>query len=299
VKNITVLALGGNAISADSHKEEGRNILKTLHGVEILIRAGPLVITHGNGPQVGRLFEKLGLPLWLCTAQTQGEIGTLIQQNLTRYLERQNIRQEIITILTHVLIDPADESLAKPTKPIGGFYTEKEAEKLRKRERYRMSKDPAGRGWRQVVPSPKPLGIIEMTTIIERLKHDFIVIAGGGGGIPVFQSTDGVVPIEAVIDKDYTSSLIAAKTGAERLILLTNEDFVKLNFREHNEQNLTRLSLEKAKKLLKEGQFKTGMRTKVDAAVDFLECGGGEALIGPVFRLKEVLEGAVGTVVTA
>ena len=299
MKNITVLALGGNAISADSHKEEGRNILKTLHGVEILIRAGPLVITHGNGPQVGRLFEKLGLPLWLCTAQTQGEIGTLIQQNLTRYLERQNIRQEIITILTHVLIDPADESLAKPTKPIGGFYTEKEAEKLRKRERYRMSKDPAGRGWRQVVPSPKPLGIIEMTTIIERLKHDFIVIAGGGGGIPVFQSTDGVVPIEAVIDKDYTSSLIAAKTGAERLILLTNEDFVKLNFREHNEQNLTRLSLEKAKKLLKEGQFKTGMRTKVDAAVDFLECGGGEALIGPVFRLKEVLEGAVGTVVTA
>jgi len=297
MKNITVLAIGGNAIDGDSHKEEGRNILKTLNGIEEPIRAGPLVITHGNGPQVGRLVEQTGLPLWLCTAQTQGEIGTLILQNLNRYLERYKISKKIVVVQTHVLINPMDPSLRRPSKPIGSFFDKKEAEKLMKKG-YRMKKDLVkDETWRRMVPSPEPTGIIEMEAIELLLEKDYIVIAGGGGGVPVYKSPDGLVPIEAIVDKDYTSSLMGISLKAERLILLTNIDAVKINFLKEGECALRIPSIKDVKLFLEKGHFKTGMETKVRAAINFLENGGSEAIIANIFDLKKALSNQSGTLI--
>ncbi|MCF7835588.1 MAG: carbamate kinase [Candidatus Marinimicrobia bacterium] len=297
MENITVLALGGNAIDSDSHKEEGRNILKTLNGIEELVRAGPLVITHGNGPQVGRLVEQTGLPLWLCAAQTQGEIGTLIFQNLKRYLSRHKIKKPMVVLQTHSLINPQDPSLRKPSKPIGVFLNKTEAKKLMKKG-YRMERDPSKKTlWRRIVPSPAPIDIVEKEAIKILLK-EYIVITGGGGGVPVYESADGYVPVEAIIDKDYTSSLIATEIGASKIILLTNVEGVKLNFQEPNEFLVKTLSKKDAENFIKKGCFKTGMKSKVEAGVIFLENGGTEVTIAHTFKLKEVLSDTTGTKIT-
>jgi carbamate kinase len=308
MKKLAVLALGGNALeipkserqrNQDFINEEGQNILRTLQGIEILIRAGPLIITHGNGPQVGRILDKQNLPLWLCTAQTQGELGILIQQALVKYLKRHRIKHRVISTLTQVLIDAGDKAFRNPTKPIGHFYSETKAKRLSRKSGYGFREDLAGRGWRRLVPSPKPLEVVELELIKFLLAQKVIVIAGGGGGVPVYLTKDGLIPVEAVIDKDFTSALIASELSAEMLIILTNIKKVKLSFGKPDEKSLDKLTVTEAEHWLKQAQFGTGsMQPKIEAGISFLKNGGNKVLITHVFQLKQALQGRTGTVIT-
>lgn len=303
MKNLTVLAIGGNAISADSHEQEDKNILKTFRGIEELIRRGPLVITHGNGPQVGRLLAKLKLPLWLHTGQTQGEISSLLQLNLRKYLKAHDIEKPIVSLMSHVLVDPKDTSFVKPVKPVGVAFNKSTAQKLKK-QGLTVEQDARNPDfYRRLVPSPKPIDVIEIEAIKILLEQGCIVITGGGGGIPIQKTPAGPIPVEAVVDKDYTSSIIASRLKAETLIFLTNIEYAMISFGTGDQRPLENSDLQTAKNL--SATFKTGMKTKIDASIDFLENRGllrgqknRKVLIGNVFKLREMLDGKSGTLLT-
>lgn len=299
MKDLTILAIGGNAIDADSYKEEGRNILRTINGIEKLIQKGPLIITHGNGPQVGKELESTKDPLDICTAKTQGSIGSLIALNLRKHLEKNNIEKPVLCITTHVVVDKNDKTLQNPSKPIGEFIVQKkEAIKLMNRG-YKIEKDSAGRGWRHVVASPHPVALVEEVEIIDLLlKKGCVVIIGGGGGIPTYRSKGRFVRVKGVVDKDFTSSLVASKLKAKSLILLTEVEGVFFNFGKKNKQLIRNANLKDIEILMKNGHFKTGMDTKIKAAVDFLKKGGEKVFVGHVFKLKEILNGKMGTKIT-
>lgn len=287
-----VIALGGNALikpgQAGTIPEQLANLDASLVDVVELIGEGHRVaLTHGNGPQVGNIViraeeargKAYDLPLDVCVAQSQGELGYLIQRALRNALSRSGIARPVVTVLTQVLVDRQDPRMRSPSKPIGPFYTAAQADELRRRG-YALMED-AHRGYRRVVPSPVPLRVIEQEVIRQLFESGAIVIAAGGGGIPVALAEDGtLVGVEAVVDKDLTSSLLATALRADRLLDLTAVERVKLDFGTPRERDIERMTLDEARRYLAEGHFAPGsMGPKIEAAIAFLERGGREVII--------------------
>lgn len=306
---IALVALGGNALIKEDQRgtvdEQEANADEMCHNLMCLIERGyELVITHGNGPQVGQILLKNDLskdqvppmPLDVCVADSEGDMGYFIQTALLNQLRRLRMRKYVVTLITQVLVDKLDPAFENPTKPIGPFYTGEEARGHIENLGWKMVED-AGRGWRRVVPSPRPVKIIQRLMIYDMVKNGHIVIAAGGGGIPVGRRDNGDLEgIEAVIEKDFTSCRLAQHIEADLFVILTGVPQVSLNFGKPDEVRLNRLTVKEAKKHLSDGQFPPGsMGPKVEAAVTYLERTGGKALITSGEHLDEALAGNGGT----
>lgn len=303
-----VIALGGNAVlrpgQAGTIPEQLATLEESLRGVVELIGEGHLIaLTHGNGPQVGNILIRVeeargkayDLPLDVCVAQSQGEMGYLIQRTLQNALRRRGLARPVVTVLSQVLVDRADPRLGQPTKPIGPFYTAAQAEELRQKG-YVLMED-AHRGYRRVVPSPQPLRIVEQDIIAHLFESGTIVIAVGGGGIPVTLTEEGdLMGVEAVVDKDLASSLLAIALRADRLLDLTAVEKVKLHFGTPKERDISRMTLSEARRYLAEGHFAPGsMGPKIEAAIAFLERGGREVIITRPDVVVAAFRGHTGT----
>jgi len=312
-KPLVVIAVGGNSLIADaSHMtvlDQYQAAGQTSHHIARLVEAGyRVVVTHGNGPQVGFILLRSELaksvlhqvPLESCVADTQGAIGYQIEQTLANELRQRNLPGRIATLVTQVVVDAEDPAFCNPTKPIGPFYSEVEAHRHAEEDGWSVKED-AGRGWRRVVSSPKPLEIVELDSIRVLLDNEIIVIAVGGGGIPVMRKPSGDLEgCAAVIDKDAASCLLAQKLGADLFIISTAVDRVMLHFGKPNQQALDRVSASEMRRYLEEGHFAAGsMRPKVEAALDFLAAGGKEVIITQPHLLGEALAGRNGTHVVA
>jgi len=305
-----VVAIGGNSLIADEqHKtvpDQWNLTRETCEHVTRIVEAGhQVVITHGNGPQVGFILRRSELalhelhpvPLDSCGADTQGAIGYMIQLSLANELRRRAIARTAVSLVTLVEVDPASPELAHPSKPIGSFMDEATARARAALGGWAIAED-AGRGWRRVVPSPEPRAIVELAAIRRLLEAGFVVIAAGGGGIPVVRGADGDLRgIEAVIDKDLASSLLAAELGADQLVISTAVPEVCLDFGKPTQRPLDRLTLADARRYLVEGHFGRGsMAPKVEAACRFLERGGPRAVITCPDELEAAVEGRAGTI---
>ncbi len=306
-----VVALGGNAITRkeveDTIANQFANTRSSLHGLlELIRRDYKIAITHGNGPQVGNAILRVELargkapilPLGICVADTEGGMGYMIGQSLFNRLHRDNIRREVVTIITQIEVDQHDPELNNPTKYIGQFYTEQEAVLFQTERGWTMKED-SHRGWRRVVASPIPRRIIE-GNIIKRLVNDgVIVIAAGGGGIPVYVEKDGTLEgVDAVIDKDRASALLAHEIGAEILIILTGTDKVALNFGKPDQRLLDKLTVTQAEQYLRAGHFPAGsMGPKIEAAIEFIKMGGGRVIITSIEKASDAVFGNAGTVI--
>lgn len=302
-----VVALGGNAIlSKDpSAKAQQKALQKTAqHLVTLVKNDAQLIITHGNGPQVGNLLlqqqasdspENPALPLDTCVAMTQGSIGYWLQNELENELQKAAIEKNVAAIVTQAIVDSKDQAFENPSKPIGPFLTYEQAHGLMK-ETGTVYKEDAGRGWRKVVPSPKPLSIKEHYSIKTLVDNDVITICGGGGGIPV---TDTGVGVEAVIDKDFASATIAELLEADLLIILTGVDKIALNYGKENERWLDQVAVSELEGYIEEGHFAPGsMLPKVEAANQFVKAKtGNKAIITSLEKLADFPED-IGTVIT-
>lgn len=303
-----VIALGGNAIATtgkeDIH-EQFANTRKSLEGIVELIQEGyHLAITHGNGPQVGNALLRVertvadipGLPLGIIVADTEGGMGYMIEQSLQNRLHNLGIKRDIVTMVTQVIVDPDDPSIINPTKFIGPFYNKTQAENLAINFNWVIKED-SGRGYRRVVPSPKPLGIVNRRIIQQLVDQGVIVIAAGGGGIPVYIEIDGTYEgIDAVIDKDRASAVLAYDINAQTFLSLTNVDNVYINFNQPDQKKLEHITVSEAKKYLADGYFPPGnMGPKIEAAINFLERGGKEVIITSLDRAKQAILGNAGT----
>jgi carbamate kinase len=274
------------------------------HIASIVAEGHRVVVTHGNGPQVGFILMRSELakdvlhqvPLESCVADTQGAIGYQIQQTLENELKRRRIWKPVATVVTQVVVDKRDPAFKNPSKPIGPFYTKADAEHHRKVDGWAVRED-SGRGWRRVVASPKPLEIVEEFVIQHLLESDIIVVAVGGGGIPVLRERGGFLRgCAAVIDKDAASSMLASNLKADTFIISTGVDHVSVNFGKPNERPLRRITVAEAKKHLKDGQFGAGsMKPKIEAAIRFLEKGGRHVIITQPHLLEKALHGKAGT----
>jgi carbamate kinase len=311
MRKTAVIALGGNAITRqdieDTIANQFANTRHSLDGLIDLIREGyKIAITHGNGPQVGNAILRVELargkapilPLGICVADTEGGMGYMIGQSLFNRLRREQVGREVVTIITQVEVNPDDPELNNPSKFIGQFY-DAQAAHLFENERNWVMKEDSGRGWRRVVPSPIPKAIIEARIIKQLVDNGVIVIAAGGGGIPVYYEEDGTLEgIDAVIDKDRASALLAHEIGAEMLVILTGVNKVAINFGKANEKRLDRISLKEAKEYLKDGHFPPGsMGPKIEAAIEFLEQGGERVVISSIERAAEAVLGDAGTTI--
>jgi carbamate kinase len=291
----TVVALGGNALGRGTAAEQLNVLRGVCEAITPLVREGDVVVTHGNGPQVGNELlrqeraadEVPPLPLYLAVAQTQAEIGALIETELSAASGR-----PVACLLTHVHVDPDDPAFERPTKPIGPFYGAEEAQRLEREREWQLFED-AGRGFRRVVPSPAPLEIAELAAIRALLASGAIVVACGGGGIPVVSRNGRLKGVDAVIDKDRASALLARKLGAERLVVLTEVPAVYRRFRKSNQEEIRELSVAEAEKLLPE-LAEGSMRPKVESAIE-LARAGGETLITSFEALGDALAGRAGT----
>jgi carbamate kinase len=297
MKKLGVVAFGGNALITGKQKgtieEQEENAYKTCERLLVLIDQGgyDLVITHGNGPQVGNIMlanaagEKVygvpEMPLDICVAYSQGFIGYVIEQQLRNVLRENDIDRDIITIITQVLVNNDDPAFLNPVKPIGPFYTKEEADKSSKLTGNIFAEDPRGRGYRKVVASPRPLVIYNTKTIERIAREGQIVIAVGGGGIPAYYKTEYKLQgIDAVIDKDHASALLASQIGAYRFFILTDVPKVCLNFNTPQEKTISRMNIAQAKRYLAEGHFSEGsMAPKIRAAIYFVEHSGRDAII--------------------
>lgn len=306
---IAVVAFGGNALlRAEDRGTQDEQIARARQAArwlaEIVRREYRLVIVHGNGPQVGNILVQAEeastkIPpqtLDVAVAQTEGSIGFLLQQAMRNRLEALTLPSEVATLLTEVEVDPGDPAFKRPAKPIGPFFTRYRAETLSRDYGWTMRED-SGRGWRKVVPSPRPLHILNRAAIALLLEKVPVVIAAGGGGIPVVRGRDGQWRgIEAVIDKDHASALLAAELGAVLYIILTAVPMVALDFGKPTQREVSRMTAAEARVYLKEGQFPPGsMGPKMEAAIDFVERSGQEVLITDVDHLREGLDGTAGT----
>ncbi len=307
-----VIALGGNAISStgkeDIH-EQFANTRKSLEGIVELIKEGyHLALTHGNGPQVGNALMRVEktsqeipiLPLGVIVADTEGGMGYMIEQSLQNKLHRLGIKRDVVTLVTQVTVDPNDPSISRPSKFIGPFYTREQAELLSMTANW-MIKEDAGRGYRRVVPSPMPRRIINNRVIQQLVDQGVIVIAVGGGGIPVYVEVDGTFEgIDAVIDKDLASAVLANDIQADILMMLTDVEHVYLHFRTPRQKKLGELSLGEIKQYLHQGQFPAGsMGPKIQAAINFMEKGGKKVIITSLDRGMAAIKGRTGTIITA
>ncbi|MCA0453319.1 MAG: carbamate kinase [Chloroflexi bacterium] len=307
-KLITV-AIGGNSLITDPKKPDVPHqwdaVRETCeHIAEMIAQGWNVIITHGNGPQVGYILRrseiasKAGIhdvPLDLIVADTQGAIGYMLQQALDNSMRRLGINRTVLTVVTQVRVDPDDPAFQNPNKPIGSFMTEEEAHK-HEREGWNVMED-AGRGWRRVVASPKPLAIHEINAIRVLVNNDYVVIAGGGGGVPVVRNAHGELRgTYAVIDKDRASSLLAQTLRADLFIISTGVEKVALNFNKPNQQFLDQLTLAEAQRYMAEGHFAAGsMLPKIEAAIEFVKMGGPQAIITDPPNLARALRGETGT----
>ncbi len=309
---LAVVAIGGNSlIKSPEHQsvpDQWTAMTETCaHIAGMVARGWDIVITHGNGPQVGFILLRSELashvlhtvPLDLCGADTQGAIGYMAQVALDGAMTRLGLRRRTVTVVTRVVVDREDPAFQKPSKPIGPFYTQEQAERYRGERGWAVVED-AGRGWRRVVPSPRPLEIIETDAIKALLAAGFVVIGVGGGGIPVIRQNGALAGIEAVIDKDHASSLLARTIGADLLLISTAVDRVALNYKKPDERPLDRMTLEEARRHLAEGQFPPGsMGPKIEAAIAYLQAGGKEVLITSPEHIERALAGETGTRIVA
>jgi carbamate kinase len=306
-----VLAIGGNSLIKDKNHialswqyEAVQETSKYL--AELIAEGLNIVITHGNGPQVGFIYRRgeLGrhelplIPLDICGADTQGAIGYMIQKALLNEFRKRGITKKVTTVVTQTIVDRNDPSFEHPTKPIGSFMSEKEAFANKKELGWQVVED-AGRGFRRVVPSPIPKEIIELDVIRLLVESGYIVVATGGGGIPVIRNEQGDLEgVEAVIDKDLGSSLLARNLGADTFIILTAVDAVYLNFGKKNQKPISRATLPEIKQYMAEGHFKPGsMKPKIEAIIQFLEGGGRKAIITSPKNLLKTIKGENGTTI--
>lgn len=296
MKKLAVVALGGNALLMSGQKgtidDQEANAYATSEClVKLLKREYNIVITHGNGPQVGnimlansagnKMFGLPEMPLDICVAYSQGFIGYVIEQQLKNVLEVHDMERDIITITTQVLVNKDDPAFSNPTKPVGPYYTKEEADRMTRETGSTFAEDARGRGWRKVVASPTPLVILNKKTIEKIAREGQIVIAVGGGGIPVFKvAPNKLQGIDAVIDKDLASALLASQINADKFFILTDVPKVCINFNTPQEKSLDRMTIAEAKRYLAEGQFPDGsMGPKIRAAIHFVENSGKDTII--------------------
>lgn len=307
MKKKIVVALGGNAIlSTDASAEaQERALAETAEKLAVLVEQGnELIISHGNGPQVGNLLlqqaaadseKNPAMPLDTCVAMTQGSIGYWMQKAMRQALKDRGISKDVATVLTEVVVDVNDPAFENPTKPVGPFFTEEEVRSLSSEAVY---KEDSGRGWRKVVPSPKPVNITEAPIVEQLIKQGVITISTGGGGIPVVEKDGKVVGVEAVIDKDFASEKLAELVDADLFIILTGVDNVYINYNKPDQKKLEVVSTDELKQYISEDQFAPGsMLPKVEAAILFAEQSqkGGETVITSLENLSNVINENGGT----
>ena len=304
-----VIAIGGNALG-NNLPEQMAAVKETAKAIADLIEEGhEVVISHGNGPQVGMINLAMGelakadpdnpvAPLSVCVAMSQGYIGYDLQNALREELLNRGINKPVSSIITQMRVDPDDEAFKNPTKPIGRFMTREEADEMIRDRGYDVMED-AGRGYRRVVASPKPVEIVEIETVRSLINDGQVVIAAGGGGIPVYAQGNHLKGAAAVVDKDFGSSLLAREIDADWLIILTAVENVAVNYGKPNQENLSELTPEQAQVYIEEGQFAPGsMLPKVEAAVEFAQSGEGrQSLITLLEKARDGINGKTGTVI--
>ena len=305
-----VVAIGGNSLIKDSFHQSVRDqyiaAKETCDHLVSMVKDGwKLAVVHGNGPQVGFIMRRSELaahelhevPMDACGADTQGALGYALQQNFQNEFKRYGIKANAVTVVTQMEVDPGDPAFKKPSKPIGSFMDESKARERAEKDGWSIAED-AGRGWRRVVPSPRPLRIVEEAAIRSLLDDGFVVICAGGGGIPVRADSEGILEgLAAVIDKDLAAALLATRLGADLFVISTAVEKVALNYGKPDQKWLDRLSLAEAKRLLAEGKhFAAGsMAPKIQAVVEYLERGGKKALVTSPDALERAMEGRTGT----
>ena len=302
-----VLAVGGNALlrvgDNGTAEEQFKRARETAENIFPVFNEYKVVVTHGNGPQVGAILLQNEnsknivppMPLDVCGAMSQGEIGYFLGQSFHNVFDEKGMKKEIVTVLTRVLVDENDPAFKNPTKPIGPFYTEEEAKKLAKERGWTVIED-SGRGWRRVVPSPDPLEIIEKNIIRKIIDSGYVAIAVGGGGIPVIRKNGSLIGVEGVIDKDLASATLGKDIRADKLFILTSVDRVYLNFGTEQQRGIEEMNVSEAKKYMEEGHFRKGsMYPKILAAIRFLKSGGKSVLITSPEKVKDSMDGKSGT----
>jgi len=307
-----VVAFGGNAISPPNlvadYTTQFEYTYRSLGGiVELLKRGYNLAITHGNGPQVGTALRRVELasselpqvPLELLVADTQGSIGYMIEQSLQNRLLKEGMNRRVVTFISQVLVDENDPALSEPTKFVGRIYSKEEADQFIEKEGWIMKPFNNKDQWRRVVGSPKPLGIVNRTAMRELVQSGVIVIAGGGGGIPVYRYPEmGLRGLDAVIDKDLVAAILAHEIEADELIILTNIDAVKINFGKPAEKTINSMRIHEAREYISQGHFPPGsMGPKVEAGVKFVEQGGERAIICAMEQVDAAIRGDAGTAI--
>jgi len=303
-----VIALGGNAIlqpgQVGSFEEQLVNIDAAMRRIAELVRDGwRVVLTHGNGPQVGNLLiqnalaEKVvaPMPMDVCGAESQGQIGYMLEQSLVNHLARRHLDVPVATVLTQVAVDAADEAFAHPSKPVGPFYSEEQAQTMMLEQGFAMRED-AGRGWRRVVPSPEPREIVPRKAIVDMVADGILVICSGGGGVPVIRGHDGILSgVDAVIDKDLAAALLAREVRADALLILTDVPTVYVDYNTPEQRALGTVTQSEMKAFAAAGHFKAGsMGPKVAACLRFV-ASGGAAVIGSLTDVVPALAGRAGT----
>lgn len=310
--DLVVVALGGNAILRRGEKgafeEQYRNVCGTVKPIADLVQDGyRVVITHGNGPQVGATLLRHEaaknivppFPLDICGSETQGFIGYMIQQALRNELKKRGLDKYVITVITRVIVDADDEAFKNPTKPVGPFYAKEDAEKIRSQHRDFVVKEDAGRGYRRVVASPDPKIIAERFAIRCLVDNGFVVVACGGGGIPIVEEGTQARGVEAVIDKDLAGQRLATLIGASILVILTDVDGAYLDYGTPKQTLIKQTTAQQLEQYMKEGHFKEGsMSPKITAAIRFVEEGGKRAIIAELSKLTEAMHEKSGTHVT-
>jgi carbamate kinase len=306
---IVVVALGGNAISRELEDgniyQQFANTRRSLVGVvEMILEGYHVILTHGNGPQVGNALIRVEearklvppIPLGVLVADTEGGMGYMIQQSLKNMLIRKGVQRRVITILTQVVVNKDDPSILDPTKFVGPFFKEQEAERVQQERGWVLKKD-ADRGWRRVVPSPLPVKIVEKEVIRDMVDKGVVVIACGGGGIPVYIEDDGTYEgVDGVIDKDRAAAILARDVGAHELHILTAIGKVAIHYGKEDQVNLDRVTLAEIRQYLERGEFPSGsMGPKIEAAIQFLEEGGEEVLIASIEEAGAARVGKTGT----
>jgi carbamate kinase len=311
LRKTAVVAIGGNSLITDKDHQTVADQFEAAretcaHKASMVEQGWEVIVTHGNGPQVGFILLRSELaskfvhtvPLDSCGAETQGELGYMIQQCLHNEFLSRGIKNPVATVVTQVLVRKNDIAFKNPTKPIGPFYSGRKAEKYRKERKWRVAED-AGRGWRRVVPSPMPVSIVEQDAIKDLVDKGVVVIAAGGGGIPVIKERGKLKGVEAVIDKDHASAILAIGLEADLFLISTAVEKVALNFDKPNEKLLDKMTLADAKKYYTQGHFPPGsMGPKIRAIINYLEHGGKKAIITNPQNLEKALLEKTGTRIT-
>jgi carbamate kinase len=307
-----VIALGGNALLRRGAPDTYEEMYAAARGAaeriaDIAADGWEVVVTHGNGPQVGRILiqqeaaakQVHPMPLDVCGAESQGQIGYLLQVTIGDVFFERGMERPVVTILTLTRVRANDPAFRRPTKFVGPFFTEARAKQLEERRGWSMKADPHG-GWRRVVPSPRPYSIVETPVITQLVSSGAIVIASGGGGVPVIEKGPRLIGKEGVVDKDLAAAILATEVAASVLLILTDVPKVQRGYGSLTPEDLDRITVEEARRMLKAGEFGAGsMGPKVEAALGFVEAGSGRAVIADLDQSREALAGRAGTEVVA